>query len=219
MNKTLDRSEQLQRLRWRYAGRGKAGKSHLLDEFCEEHGYGRKYAIKLLGDTLPAGGGAAPPGPEAKYKPGVEIVAPIGDKAEQLCGKRLAPALGLGLPHYERHYGQLLPTQKKLLDAISPATLDRVLAPRKVQARGLCGTRPGTLLRHQVPIQGEVWDEHRLGFLEADSVAHCGESLAGSFIWSLIDTDLCSGWTAGRAVWNKGATGVVTRTGRVSSCR
>lgn len=215
MNKTLSRTEQLQRLRRRYAGRGKEGKSRLLDEFCEQHHYERKYAIKLLGDTLPPASGTPPPGPPPHYQPVLDVLATIWAKAEQLCGKRLAPALPLWLPHYERHHGKLLPAQKKLLAAISPATLDRVLAPRKAAGHGLSGTRPGTLLRHQVPIQGEVWDERRLGFLEADSVAHCGSSLAGNFIWSLIYTDLCSTWTAGRAVWNKGATGVLERTRHV----
>ena len=215
MPQTLNRTEQLQRLRQRYGGRGKEGKSRLLDEFCEQHGYERKYAIKLLGDTRPPAPGASPPGPEPQYEPVVEVLAAIWQSAEQLCGKRLAPALPLWLPHYQRHHGPLLPAQKRLLHQISPATIDRVLAPRKTQPHGLCGTRPGTLLRQQVPLQGQVWDERRLGFLEADSVAHCGERLAGNFIWSLTYTDLCGTWTEGRAVWNKGATGVLERTRHV----
>jgi len=81
--------------------------------------------------------------------------------------------------------------------------------------RGLSGTKPGSLLRQQIPIQGEVWDEKRAGFLEADSVAHCGSSLAGSFVWSLTYTDIASTWTSGRAVWNKGATGVLEQTRQV----
>jgi hypothetical protein len=106
-----------------------------------------------------------------------------------------------------------LPAQKKLLGKVSAATLDRLLAPLKAKVpRRLCGTRPGTLLRTQIPIQGEVWDEQRPGFLEADSVAHCGSSLAGDFIWSLTYTCLGSGWTEGRAVWNKGAQGVLEQT-------
>lgn len=217
MQKRLNRTEQLQRLRQRYAGRGKEGKSRLLDEFCEQYGYERKYAIKLLKDTLALAARASPPGPEPKYEPVAEVLGTIWRAAEQLCGKRLARALALWLPHYERHYGRLLPSQKKLLHQISAATVDRLLAPLKTQVGGLCGTRPGTLLRHQVPIQGEVWDEARLGFLEADSVAHCGESLAGNFPWSLIYTDLCSSWTEGRAVWNKGATDVVERTRHVEA--
>ena len=103
---TLKRTEQLERLRRRYAERAKAGKSRLLDEFCEQYDCERKCAIKLLGDTLPPVAGA-PPGPEPKYQPVLEVVVAIWEQAEQLCGKRLAPALSLWLPHYERHFGKL----------------------------------------------------------------------------------------------------------------
>src|SRR6267378_272388 len=216
MQRKTERTDQLERLRRRYAGRGKEGKSRLLDEFCEHHGYERKYAIKLLQGKIGCVIARPRPGPEPKYEAVQEVVEHIWTRAEQLCGKRLAPALELWLPHYARHYGALLPTQKKLLGSISAATLDRLLAGSKARARGgLSGTRPGTLLRRQVPIQGEVWNERRLGFLEADSVAHCGGSLAGSFIWSLTYTDLASTWTEGRAVWNKGAHGVLEQTKNV----
>src|SRR6266566_3311703 len=163
MKSTVDRNGHLERLRQRYAGRGQEGRSRLLDEFCEHYGYERKYAIKLLRRARGFGSSAVRPGPEPRYEPVAEIIAIVWRAAEQLCGKRLAPALELWLPHYERHYGKLLPGQKKLLGEISPATLDRLLACQKTQAlRGLCGTRPGTLLRRQIPIQGEVWDEDRL---------------------------------------------------------
>jgi hypothetical protein len=141
------------------------------------------------------------------------LVERIWTAGEQPCGKRLAPMLSLWLPHYQRRYGKLLPSQRKLTDQVSAATLDRLLAPmRSNHLRGLSGTKPGSLLRQQIPIQGEVWDEHRAGFLEADSVAHCGSSLAGSFVWSLTYTDIASTWTSGRAVWNKGAAGVLEQT-------
>jgi hypothetical protein len=213
MPKESCRKEELARLQARYASRGKAGKTRLLDEFCEHYGYERKHAIKLLGDALPKATGQVRFGPEPVYEPVREVVERIWRASEQLCGKRLAPALELWLPHYGKHFGRLLPTQKKLLKKVSAATLDRLLAPIKSEVpRRLCGTRPGTLLRTQIPIAGEVWDEKRAGFLEADSVAHCGASLAGDFIWSLTYTCLGSGWTEGRAVWNKGAAGVVEQT-------
>lgn len=213
MSRNLDRDNELQKWRWRYERRQKEGKSRLLDEFCEQYGFSRKHAIKLLGDQLPKASGRPCPGPEPKYDPVAEVVETIWRAAEQLCGKRLVRALPLWLPHYERHYGQLLPAQKKLLAQVSAATLDRLLAEQKAQARqGLPGTKPGSLLRQHVPIAGEVWDESRLGFLEADSVAHCGTSLSGDFIWSLTYTDLASTWTEGRAVWNKGAHGVLEQT-------
>lgn len=216
MQRMTERNDHLERLRRRYAGRGKEGKSALLDEFCEQHGYERKYAIKLLQEQPVRPEPRPRPGPEPRYEPVQEAVERIWSCAEQLCGKRLAPALPLWLPYYGRHYGRLLPSQKKLLDSISAATLDRLLASCRARAgAGKSGTRPGSLLRHQIPIQGEVWNERRLGFLEADSVAHCGSSLAGNFIWSLTYTDLASTWTEGRAVWNKGAQGVLEQTKNV----
>ena len=218
MAKQVCREEELAGLRQRYNGRGKEGKGRLLDEFCEQYGYERKHAIKLLGDKLPPPNEQARPGPARIYEPIREPIERIWQCSEQLCGKRLRPALQLWLPHYAKHYGGLLPTQRKLLSEVSAATLDRMLTTFKATAtRGLCGTRPGTLLRKQIPIQGEVWDQKRIGFLEADSVAHCGSSLAGSFIWSLTYTCLASGWTEGRAVWNKGSAGVLGQTKEVEA--
>ncbi len=206
-------AEHLQRLRDRYAARGKQGKSRLLDELCEHYGYSRKHAIKLLTHTLSPPSGHKPGGAPPRYAPILPVVRHIWRAAEQLCGKRLVHALPLWLPHYPKHFESLTPSQRKLLNEVSAATLDRLLASeRAASPHGLSGTKPGTLLRRHVPIQGEVWDERRLGFLEADSVAHCGGSLAGNFLWSLVYTDLASSWTEGRAVWNKGATHVLEQT-------
>lgn len=214
--KTISRNEQLERLRTRYWQRGAEGKSRLLDELCEQYGYHRKHAIRLL--NAAAAPRKSPPGPEPKYGAILELVERIWTAGEQPCGKRLAQMLPLWLPHYQRHYGKLLPKQRKLSEQVSAATLDRLLQARRTQElRGLSGTRPGSLLRQQVPIQGEVWDEQRAGFLEADSVAHCGSSLAGNFVWSLTFTDIASTWTSGRAVWNRGAAGVLEQTRNVEA--
>ena len=214
MNMSQDlKTELLPKLRARYARRDRDGKSRLLDDLCEDYGYERKYAIKLLRDRVPAPAGRAHPGPEPRYTLIEPVVRTIWLAAEQPCGKRLAPALPLWLRHYERHHDQLSPRQRELLGQVSPATLDRLLAPARAQQplRGRCGTKPGTLLRTEIPIR-TAWDVRRPGYLEADSVAHCGASLAGDFIWSLTYTDIVSQWTEGRAVWNKGAAGVVAAT-------
>src|ERR1019366_1620152 len=68
-------------------------------------------------------------------------------------------------------------------------------------------TKPGTLLKHPLPVRTGHWDITRPGFIEADTVAHGASSLAGNFVWSLVLTDIFSGWTQLRAVWNKGAAG------------
>jgi hypothetical protein len=212
--KNMSRQEQLGRLRKRYEGRGPEGRSRILDELCEQYGYHRKHAIRLLNGAAVAR--RSPPGPQRQYEGIGELVERIWAAGEQPCGKRLAYMLPLWLPHYQRRYGKLLAGQRKLTGQVSAATLDRLLAPlRSKHLRGLSGTKPGSLLRQQIPIQGEVWDEKRAGFLEADSVAHCGSSLAGSFVWSLTYTDIASTWTSGRAVWNKGAAGVLEQTRQV----
>ncbi len=211
--KTLSRGELLERLRARYAGRGRDGRSQLLDEICAEQGYTRKYAIRLLRGTAPKASGRKSPGPPVRYDGIRGVLADIWRAAEQPCGKRLVEALPLWLPHYDKHFNALSRRQRRDLKDISAATADRMLAGFRDDAlRGLNGTRPGSLLRKQIPIQGEVWDEKRPGFLEADSVAHCGGSLTGDFIWSLTYSDLASTWTEGRAVWNKGAHGVLEQT-------
>jgi hypothetical protein len=137
--------------------------------------------------------------------------------AEQPCGKRLEPVLRQWLPYYEERYGELSGRQRNLIRHISAATLDRLLAPARARhsGRGRGGTKPGSLLRSEIPIRTGTWDLSRPGYLEADSVAHCGTSLAGSFIWSLTYTDILSGWTEGGAVWNKGSAGVLRATREV----
>ena len=74
--------------------------------------------------------------------------------------------------------------------------------------RGRCGTRPGSLLKNQIPIKTDHADVNKPGVIEADIVAHCGNSLGGSFVWSLTLTDIFSGWTENRAGLNKGYEGV-----------
>jgi hypothetical protein len=189
----------------------------MLDELCEDYEYERKYAIKLLGGDLPPSPGRTPPGPERQYQ-GIEpVVRQIWLSAEQPCGKRLVPILRQWLPYYERRFGRLGWRQRQLVGQVSAATLDRLLAPARAEhsGRGRGGTKPGSLLRSEIPIRTGTWDLTRPGYLEADSVAHCGGSLAGDFIWSLTYTDILSGWTEGGAVWNKGAAGVLAATREV----
>ena len=180
MNQTL-KADLLPKLQARYARRGRAGKTRMLDELCEDYGYERKYAIKLLGLAVPPPSGRVHPGPEPRYTLIEPVVRVIWLAAEQPCGKRLARALPLWLPHYQRHHGKLSARQREQLDQISPATLDRLLAPARVAhpLRGRCGTKPGGLLKTQIPIRTGTWDVTRPGYLEADSVAHCGAAWPG----------------------------------------
>jgi hypothetical protein len=215
----MNMSEELKRdclakLVVRYAQRNREGKSRMLDELCEDFKYERKYAIKLLGGGLPVVSGRVHSGPERLYDVIEPVVRHIWLCAEQPCGKRLVPILRQWLPFYELRRGRLSYRQRQLVQQISAATLDRLLAPARAKhsGGGRCGTKPGSLLRSEIPIRTGTWDLTQPGYLEADSVAHCGGSMAGDFIWSLTYTDILSGWTEGGAVWNKGATGVLAAT-------
>ena len=194
----------------RYQRVGRRFKSKILDEFCAVCGYTRKYAIGLL--SRKPRRRQCKPGPRRRYDGQVlEPLKVIWLAAEQMCSKRLKAALPLWLPFYEQEHGPLVePVRKKLLQ-ISAASIDRLLKKERARYRGkgLCGTRPGGLLKHQIPIRTDNDDVDRPGFLEADTVAHCGNSLAGDFIWSLTFTDIFCQWTENRATWNKGAQGVL----------
>jgi hypothetical protein len=71
--------------------------------------------------------------------------------------------------------------------------------------------KPGTLLKKHIPIKTNQWDETRPGFLEADTVAHCGRSLLGEFIHTVDTVDIATGWTEQRAVFGKGETDVLAQ--------
>jgi hypothetical protein len=216
MSKEL-KSEWLPKVQVRYRRRNRQGKSLLLNDVCDDYKYDRKYAIKLLTGRLPSPSGRRHPGPEPRYEMIEPVVRQIWLTAEKPCGKRLVPILEQWLRFYEQQYGRLTGAQRRLLKQVSAATLDRLLAEarREHSGRGRCGTKPGSLLRTEIPIRTGTWDLNQPGYLEADSVAHCGGTLMGNFIWSLTYTDILSGWTEGGAVWNKGARGVLAATREV----
>jgi len=202
----------------RYQRVGRRFKSKILDEFCAVCGYTRKYAIGLL--KRKPRQRRKKPGPRRQYDG--SVLAPlkvIWLACEQMCSKRLKVALALWLPFYEQEYGALAePVRQKLL-RMSAATIDRLLKPERARypGKGLCGTRPGGRLKHQIPIRTDNDDVDRPGYLEADTVAHCGNSLAGDFVWSVTFTDIYSQWTENRAVWNKGAEGVLQQVKEVEA--
>ena len=207
--------EILKIMRPKYARRGREARSRRLDEFCQLCGFERKYAIKLLGGKRRAQGAIhARSGSKAKYGEAErKVLKAIWLADEQPCGKRLKAAVPIWLPDYEREAGPLEDDLRAQILRISAASMDRLLAPCRASAggRGRCGTRPGTLLRSQIPIRTEHWDVAGPGWLEADTVAHCGESMAGDFCWTVTLTDVHTQWTETRAVWNKGQHGVQQR--------
>jgi hypothetical protein len=205
------RREYLEAIRNRYRKACRKEKSIILGEFCANCGYNRKYAIRLLRKKS-ASAPNCKPGPAFRYDKDLLLVPlkRIWFATDQMCSKKLKAAIPLWLPFYEEEYEALsLQVIQKLLE-MSPATIDRLLKPlRALYKKGRCSTKPGTLLKNQIPIKTHNWDVTRPGYFEADTVAHYGNSTAGDFAFSLTFTDIFSGWTENRAVWGKGSQGVL----------
>lgn len=207
------KKEYLEEIRPRYEVASKKEKSKILSEFCAICSYHHKHAIRLLRrkKTKPKN----KPGKRAVYDPRVLLkpLKTIWLVSDQMCSRKLKVALPIWLPFYEQEHGVLDKKVREQLLSISRSTIDRMLKPIKVgfKGKGLCSTRPGSLLKNQIPIRTDNWDITQPGYLEADTVAHCGNSLAGEYVHSVTFTDIFSGWTEMRATWTKCAVGVSTQ--------
>lgn len=197
-------------IRRRYRKSTRQQKATILDEFCSICHYNRKYAIRLLKQQHKKK--PKRPGQKPRYdaKKLLKHLKTIWFASDQACSKKLKVILRDWLPHYEDEQGLLDDLIRGQLYSISPATIDRILKPIRLKYpnKGIGGTKPGRLLKNQIPIKTDHWDVTQPGYLEADTVAHCGNSLSGDFVWSLTLTDIKSTWTENRATWNKGAHGV-----------
>ena len=196
----------------RYKKVSKPLRARILDEFCQVCGYNRKYAIRLLN-------GPAPQKPQftiAKSRRstyGGKVIlslTTIWEAAGYPCSARLKALLPLWLPWAIKRLAISQSVQKQLL-SISPATIDRRLKAKKRQLKKrLYGrTKPGTLLKHHIPIKTDSWDVKTPGFTETDLVSHSGNSEQGEFIHSLNVTDIHTTWVETRAVMGKGQAGVL----------
>ena len=142
----------------------------------------------------------------------VNVLIYLWELSDYVCGKRLVPYIREVLPHLKKQTkGSLYidkETEEKLL-RISPLAMDRLLRKEKekytsIKRKGLSHTKPGTLLKHSIPIRTfSDWNEKMPGFVEVDLVGHEGGILKGDFLYSLDVTDIHTGWTETRAIKNK----------------
>jgi len=191
----------------RYKGARKREKGRILDEFVQLTGYTRCYASHVLRD-LHKRRRAVPRKRKRIY--GEEVCSAltrIWYICDCICGKRLAPYLEEIVSVLERH-GELLLEEEVRAKVVrmSAATVDRMLGKEKAKfsLKGKARTKPGTLLKSQVPIRTFAeWDEKKPGFVEVDLVGHDGGDTRGDYAQTLDVTDVCTGWTETQAVKNK----------------
>jgi hypothetical protein len=192
----------------RYRQASKAAKTRILNELCEATGYHRKYAIGKIGRFEECGKPKARIRRQRKHSYSPElmrVVERIWEEAGYPWSVRLKAIFGLWRPWIRKRYG-LTAAQEAQLLRISPRTIDRALAGKKrgLRRRLYGRTKPGTLLRHRIPIKCEHWDVQTPGFLELDTVSHSGENASGLFAFSLNLTDIGSTWVETRSVLGKG---------------
>jgi hypothetical protein len=205
------RKEVLKKLRRRYVSAGLEHKRKLLDQAQELLGYHRKAAIRSLRAPTIERGPRILTGRPTTYEPKVLLpyLRPIWQATDYACGRRLSAMLPEWIPAYEQHERRLPGEVRDKLLAASGRTLDRLLEPLRGQGAGRSLTRPGTLLRHQIPIRGSVWEEGKAGWLEVDTVALCGGTTAGEYVWMVDGVDHATTWVEVRAMWGRGQHGTL----------
>jgi hypothetical protein len=200
----ITRKEVLAKLQRRYVAAGLEYKGKLIDEAVELFGYHRKAAIRALRRRESKPGVVHVRGRPREYS-AEQLLKPlkvIWLAALQPCGKRLVSAMAEWVPAYEEDHRKLDRDVRKSLLSASAATLDRLLAPARAHHRRRGATRPGTLLRQEIPIRTE-WSEEGAGFLEIDTVALCGGSLDDRHAWMFDGVDIQTTWVEMRALPNR----------------
>ena len=195
---TQARTELLRALRERYGSATRAEKGRILDEFVAVAKCHRKHALRLLRREKEQRTGEAQPPRRRVYDEAVRrALVVIWEAADRICAKRLKAVLP-ELVEALQHHGhlELDPEVHARLLAVSASSIDRLLVPVRQKAGSRRKRRARSKVKARVPVRTFAdWAEPLPGFLEIDFVAHGGGAVSGTFIYSLVATDVCSGWT------------------------
>ena len=212
----MAKRELLATLRDRHRSSSKKDKSRNLDEFIAVTGHHRKHGIRLLGHLDDSEDTPRPARGRRIYDEAVrEAVIVIWEAADRICGKRLKATLPHLVESMERHgHLDLDPEVRERLLAASVATLDRLLKPVRATVASRRKRRRNLQRGRHIPVLTFAdWNNPPRGYLEINLVAHCGPSMGGSFVYSLVATDVCTGWTEAvqRAVPGGGRVGGIAK--------
>jgi hypothetical protein len=198
------RREYVRAVRPRYTLAPQHAKGAILDEFCATTGYQRKYAITLLNHPAEQRDHPRRRRRPVYAEPLIATLAAIWEAAGYPWSARLRALLPLWLPWARRHF-RIPQAMERQLRTISASTIDRRLQTRKrrVRRRLYGRTKPGTLLKHHIPIRTAHWDVTIPGFIEVDLVSHSGNWADGDFLQSLNLTDIQTGWVESYAILRK----------------
>ncbi|MBI3281993.1 MAG: integrase [Acidobacteria bacterium] len=194
----------------RYRRASRAEKTRILDECCQVCGYHRKSALRLLNGPTPTRLRSQRRRQPTRYSAqALSILTQVWEAAGYPWSVRLKALVPLWLRWIRTRFA-LTPVLERQLLAISARQIDRRLqAKKRSLKRRLYGrTKPGTLLKHHIPIKTDHWDVTQPGWTEIDLVSHSGACAEGEFGHSLTLTDIHTTWTESRAVLGKGSIGI-----------
>ncbi len=193
------RDELVAAIAGRYAQGDRVERSRILDEFSAVTGFHRKHAMRLLRAGQPKAGYGPRPGRRVYDDAVREALIVVWEASDRVCGKRLRPLVPILVEAMERHGHLRLAQEVRIsLLAMSAATIDRALRDVRRHAGGATRRKaaPSSAVRRSVPVRTfDGWDDPPPGFVEADLVAHSGPVAKGSFVQTLVLTDIATGWT------------------------
>ena len=193
-------------MRGRYLKADKKEKGQIIDKFIKVTGYHRKAVIRVLLRKPELK--VSQRGRSTTYGTVLQPLKSIWETSDRLCSRRLKPFIPEMIQVLRRQGEiQIDSATEARLTKLSPSTTDRMLRPYRQRGgrKPLSATQRSKLLKSSIPIRTFAdWQENKPGYLEIDTVAHCGESAAGFFLNTLCSVDVASGWTECLPVWGKG---------------
>ena len=196
------KAELVQVLGIQYRKSTKMEKTRILDQFISVSGYHRKHAIRLLkgetGNYTNRNNSGKISQSRRIYNEAVkEALIVLWEAADRICGKRLKAILPSLVDAMERHGHLNLDSElRKQLLKVSAATIDRLLTSIRDSSQSKRKRRRPKKAGKQIPVRTFAdWDSPNPGYLEIDFVVHAGGFMTGSFIHTLVGTDVSSGWT------------------------
>jgi hypothetical protein len=193
------RDELIRALSRRYSEVRRIERGRILDEFVAVTGYHRKHAMRVLREERTGSRQGLRPGRRVYGEAVREAILQLWEASDRVCGKRLKALLPILVGAMERHSRlELDPAVRAGVLAMSAATIDRALAPAREKSGERRRSRTAGLpsVRRSIPVRTfSDWDDPAPGFVEADLVVHSGPSTRGSYLQTLVLTDVASGWT------------------------
>lgn len=209
------KEELFREVKKRYLQADYKAKQEILNEFCQNTGYHRKHAIRILATSYSRVSADQRKKRAFTYSTYFfQLVIKIWELLEYPCGKRLQPQLLPMAESLERNHEiqTLEPHTKQQLLVIGAKTLDRRLKRERIIRRlkkNRGATRHGSLLKSSIPIRITNWNTRQIGFMEMDTVAHNGGDPSGEFVYSLDMVEIATGWSEQIAVLGKGEKEIV----------